>query len=92
MIVFEYYATSGIQKSSPVSSKGGREKYKRKKKRQRGRDGAPSREGSLKKRGFQTPGNTLSAESVVSLGTTEGNMTRRKNKLIIKTHRLHAQW
>ena len=49
------------------SSKGGREKYKRKKKRQRGRDGAPSREGSLKKRGFQTPGNTLTAESVPSL-------------------------
>ena len=36
--------------------------------------------GVLKKRGFQTPGNTLTAESVVSLGTTEGNITRRKNK------------
>ena len=35
---------------------------------------------SLKKRGFQTPGNTLTAESVESLGTTEGNITGRKNK------------
>ena len=42
---------------------------------------SPSWEGSLKKeRSFQTPGNTLTAESVVSLGTTEGNITRRKNK------------
>ena len=37
-------------------------------------------EGNLKKRGFQTPGNTLAAESVASLGSTEGNITRRKNK------------
>ena len=44
-----------------------------------GRDGAPSWEGSLKKeKSFQTPGNTLTAESVVSLGTTEGNITGRK--------------
>ena len=42
--------------------------------------GIPSREGNLKKRGFQTPGNTLAAESVVSLGSTEGNITGRKNK------------
>ena len=34
----------------------------------------------LKKRGFQTPGNTLTTESVASLGTTEGNINRRKNK------------
>ena len=47
----------------------------------RGREGAPSWEGSLKKeRSFQTPGNTLTAESVASLGTTDGNITRRKNK------------
>ena len=40
------------------------------------RDGTPSWEGSLKKeRNFQTPGNILTAESVVSLGTTEGNIT-----------------
>ena len=47
----------------------------------RDRDGDLSWEGSLKKeRSFQTPGNTLTAESVVSLGTTEGNITERKNK------------
>ena len=44
-----------------------------------GGEGAPSREGNLKKRGFQTPGNTLPAESVASLGNTEGNITGRKN-------------
>ena len=53
--------------------------------------GIPSQEGNLKKRGFQTPGNTLPAESVASLGSTEGNITGRKNKYIIKTNRLQAQ-
>ena len=54
---------------------------KDKKRDKRGRDGAPSWEGSLKKeRSFQTPGNTLTAEFVASLGTTEGNLTGRKNK------------
>ena len=53
---------------------------KDKKRDKRGRDGAPSQEGSLKKRSFQTPGNTLTAESVVSLGSTEGNITGRKIK------------
>ena len=53
---------------------------KDKKRDKRGRDGAPSQERSIKKRGFQTPGNTLTAESVVSLGTTEGNIIGRKNK------------
>ena len=43
-------------------------------------DGALSWEGSLKKKGFQTPGNTLNAESMVSLGATEGNISGRKNK------------
>ena len=58
----------------------------------RGRDRDLSREGSLKKeRSFQTLGNTLTAKSVVSLGTTEGKITGRKNKSIIKTHRLRAQ-
>ena len=42
--------------------------------------GSPSQEGNFKKRGFHTPGNTLPAESVVSLGSTEGNITGRKNK------------
>ena len=40
--------------------------------------GSPSWEGNFKKRGFQTPGNTLPAESVVSLGNTEGNITGRE--------------
>ena len=40
--------------------------------------GILSWEGNLKKRGFQTPGNTLPAESVESLGNTEGNITGRK--------------
>jgi len=31
------------------------------------------------KRGFQTPGNILTAESVLSFGSTEGNITGRKN-------------
>ena len=37
--------------------------------------------GVLKKRGFQTPGNTLTGESVVRLETSEDNISRRKNKL-----------
>ena len=40
--------------------------------------GSPSQEGNFKKRGFQTPGNTLPAESVASLGNTEGNITGRE--------------
>ena len=36
--------------------------------------------GALKKRGFQTRVNTLTGESVASLGTSEGNITGRKNK------------
>ena len=59
----------------------GKKNIKDKKRDKRGMDGAPSQEGSLKKeRSFQTPGSTLTAESVVSLGTTEGNITGRKNK------------
>ena len=42
--------------------------------------GSLSWEGDFKKRGFQTPGNTLPAESVASLGNTEGNITGRKNR------------
>ena len=54
---------------------------KDKKRGKRGRDGDLFWEGSLKKdRSFQTPGNTLTAESVASLATTEGNITGRKNK------------
>ena len=57
------------QEGSPIP---GRESHPRK--------GIPSQEGSLKKRGFQTPGNTLTAKSVVSLRSTEGNITGKKNK------------
>ena len=65
----------------PLSSKGGRKNIKDKKRDKRGRDGDSSQEGSLKKeRSFQTPGNTLTAKTVVSLGSTEGNITGRKNK------------
>ena len=59
---------------------------KDKKRDKRGRDGDPSRGGSLKKevsklgRSFQTPGNTLSGGSVVSLGISEGKITGKKNK------------
>ena len=43
--------------------------------------GIPSWEETLfKKRGFQTPGNILAAESVASFESTEGNMTGRENK------------
>ena len=67
--------------NSPLSSKGGRKNIKNKKRGKRGRDGALSWVGSLKKgRSFQTPGNTLTAKSVASLGSTEGNIIGRKNK------------
>ena len=38
-----------------------------------------------KERSFQTPGNTLTSKSVVSLGTSEGNITWRKNKYLKPT-------
>ena len=64
-----------------MSSKGGRKNINDKKRDKRGRDGDPSREGSFKKdRSFQTPGNTLSSGSVVSLGISEGKITGRKNE------------
>ena len=53
---------------------------KDKKRDKRGRGGDPSQEGSLKKeRSVQIPGNTLTSESVASLGTLEGNITGKKN-------------
>ena len=64
----------------PIVFKRRWKKYKRQKGDKRGRDGAPSQEGSQKKRSFQTPGNILTAESVPNLGSTEGNITGRKNK------------
>ena len=57
--------TSGTQKSSPFSSKGGREKYKRKREtKEVGIEIHPGN-GGLKKRGLQTPGNSLDRKSVV---------------------------
>ena len=53
---------------------------KDKKRDKRGRDGATSWEGNFKKRGFQTPGKSLSGRSVVSLGISEGKITGRKHK------------
>ena len=38
------------------------------------------RKGISKKRGFQTPGNTLTVKSVASLRTSKGNITGGKNK------------
>ena len=56
-------------------------KYKRQKKRdKRGRGGASSRKGSLKKREVSKHQETLTAESFASLGSTEGNITGRKSK------------
>ena len=81
--------TSGTPKGSPLSSNGGRTKYKKTDKR--GRDRDLSQEGSLKKeRRFRTPGNALTSGSVASLGISEGNIIRRKKKKKIKTHRLHS--
>ena len=36
--------------------------------------------GVLKREKFPNPGNTLTAESVASLGSTEGNITGKKRK------------
>ena len=65
----------------PKSSKGGRKNVKYKKRNKSSRDRDPSQEGSLtKERRVHTPGNTLTGMSVVSLGTSEGNISGRKNK------------
>ena len=73
--------TSGTQKAAHCLQKEVAKNIKDKKRDKRGRDGDPSQEGSLKKeRSFQAPGNTLTGESVVSLGTSEHNIMGRKNK------------
>ena len=66
--------TSGTQQRRSLASKIGRKKYNKTKKETkkvgrelRPRKGILSREETFKKRGFQTPGNTLPAESVASL-------------------------
>ena len=71
---------AGIQKSNTLSSKGGSKKYKRQKKETK-KGGTELHPGKgVLKRSFQTPGKILTAESVLSLGSTEGNITGRKNK------------
>ena len=79
--------TSGTQQSRSLASKTGRKKHNKMKKETKevGRElrpgkGIPSWEETLKKRGFQTSGNILAAESVASFGRTEGNITGRENK------------
>ena len=73
--------TSGTQKSSPFLQKEVGKNIRDKKRDKRGRDRDLSWKGSLKKeRSFQIPGNTLTGESVASFGTSEGNITGRKNK------------
>ena len=72
--------TSGTQKGSHCLQKEVGQNIKDRKGDKRGRDGDPSWDGSLKKeRSFQKPGNTLTGGSVASLGTSEGNITGRKN-------------
>ena len=56
--------TSGTQKSNPLSLKGGRKNIKDKKRDKRGRDEAPSWEGSLKKREISKLQETLSLPSL----------------------------
>ena len=66
----------------PIVFEGGRKKIQKIKRETKevGMELHPYK-GVLKKRGFQTLGNTFTAESVVSLGRTEGNITgKKKNK------------
>ena len=56
--------TSGTQKSRSLSSKTGRENIKDEKRDKGGREGAPSREGSLKKREVSKHQETLSLLSL----------------------------
>ena len=77
----EYWQrTSGTQKGSPFLQKEIGQNIKDKKRDKRDRDRVPSQEWSLKKRGFQTPGNPLTSGSVGSFRISEGNITGRKNK------------
>ena len=72
--------TSGAQKSSPLSSKGGRTRVLKIKKGDKGtRDGDPSREGSLIRGSFQSPGNPRAGGSGESSQVLEGNLTGRRN-------------
>ena len=68
--------TSGTERSSPLFLKGGRKKYKRQK--QKKEAVMELRPGKRVLKGEKFPNTTT--ESVVSLGSTEGNITGRKNK------------
>ena len=72
--------TSGTQKSRSLSSKTGRKNIKDEKRDKGGREGALTQEGSLKKRELSKHQEILTAESVASLGSTEGNITGKRNK------------
>ncbi|CAM9755523.1 unnamed protein product [Rangifer tarandus platyrhynchus] len=56
------------------------QKIKDKKRDKRARDGDLSREGSLNRGSFQTPGNPLTGGPGGSFRILEGNLTGRKNK------------
>ena len=72
--------TAGAQKSSPLSSKGGRTKIlKIKKGHKRTGDGDPSREGNLNRGSFQPPGNPRAGGSGGGFQISEGNLTGRRN-------------
>ena len=72
--------TSGAQKSSPLSSKGGRTRVLKIDKEDKGaRDGDPSGEGSLIRGSFQSPGNPRAGESGESSQVSEGNLTGMRN-------------
>ena len=78
--------TSGNQKSSPLSLKGGRKKYKgqKKKKRERetkevGTEHQPGK-GVLKREKFPNTRKHSHCRVWGNLVTTEGNITGRKNK------------
>ena len=72
--------TSGAQKSSPLSSKGGRTRVLKIEKGDKGtRDGDLSREGSLNRGSFQPPGNPRAGGSGGSFQISEGNPTGRRN-------------
>ena len=77
--------TSGTQQSRSLASKTGRKKYNKMKKETKevGREPRPgkgilSREGTLKKRGFQTPGNILAAEFCGELWKHRGQHNRKE--------------
>ena len=72
--------TPGTQKGSPISSKGGRIKYKRWKQRQKIEGSRPILGRESWRRSFHTVGKPLTGRSVGSFRLSEGNITKRKTK------------